>query len=153
MEKSRRLAEKPQCINSRLYNPNCLAVENRKFNLVINKPFQLRFAVLEYSKLHICRIYDTLKDWYGYKMRMLYTDPDSLIMQFFMNELYNKFLDVHQLRCLFDFDEISATHPSCLKTPYNPNRGKVNYFKEETNFVVLKFKMYSFKVLKSQEFS
>ena len=88
MKKARRLAEKPQCINFRLFNPNLVAVESRKFNQVINKPFQLGFAVLEYSKLHMYRTYATLKDWYGPKMRMLYTDTESLIMQFFTNDLY-----------------------------------------------------------------
>ena len=46
MEKARRIAEKPQCINSRLFNPNLVAVEIRKVNQVINKLFQLGFAVL-----------------------------------------------------------------------------------------------------------
>ena len=39
MEKARRLAEKPQCLNFRLFNPNLVAVESRKLNQVINKPF------------------------------------------------------------------------------------------------------------------
>ena len=62
MEKSRRLAEKPQCINSRLFNPNLVAVESRKINQVINKPFQIWFAVLKYSKLHMHLTYLTQKD-------------------------------------------------------------------------------------------
>ena len=86
MEKARRLAEKFQCINCRLYNFNLVAVLSRKFNQVINKPFQLGFAVFEYSKLYMYPTYVTLKDWYGFKIRMLYTDTDLLIMQFFTNE-------------------------------------------------------------------
>ena len=88
MEKALRLAEKPQCINFRLFNPNLVAVKSRKLNQVINKPFQLGFAVLEYSKLHMYLTYATLKDWYGPKMGMLYIDTDSLIIQFFTNDLY-----------------------------------------------------------------
>ena len=63
MNKARRLADKPQCINFRLYNPNLIAVESRKLNQVKNKPFQLGFAMLEYSKLHMYGTYVTLKDW------------------------------------------------------------------------------------------
>ena len=63
MEKARDLAEKPQCINFCLFNPNLVAVESRKLNKIINKPFQLGFAVREYSKLHMYRTYTTLKDW------------------------------------------------------------------------------------------
>ena len=157
MEKARRLAEKPQCINFRLFNPNLVAVESRKLNQVINKPFKLGFSVLEYSKLHMYRTYATLKDWYGPKMRMLYTDTDSLIMQFFTNDFYKELLDVPQLRSLFDFSEIPANHPSCLGTPNDSNKGKVGFFKNETKgnpiteFVALKPKMYSFKVCECQE--
>ena len=39
MEKARRLAEKPQCINFRQFNPNLVAMVSRKLNQVINKPF------------------------------------------------------------------------------------------------------------------
>ena len=85
IEKARRLAEKPQWINFRLFNFNLVAVESRKLNQVINKPFQLGFAVLEYSKFYIYRTYATLKDWYSTKMRMLYTNTNSLNMQFILH--------------------------------------------------------------------
>ena len=133
-------------------------MESRKLNQVINKPFQLGFAVLEYSKLYMYRTYATLKDWYGPRMRMLYTNTDSLIMQFFTNDLYKEILDVSQLQSLFDFIEIPANHPSCLGTPNDPNKGKVGFFKDETKgnpimeFVALKPIMYSFKVCECQEF-
>ena len=74
------MAEKPQCINFRLFNPDLIAVESRKVNQVINKPFQLGFAVLKYSKLNMYRTYATLKDHFGPQMHMLYTDTDSLIL-------------------------------------------------------------------------
>ena len=53
---------------------------------MINKPFQLGFAVLEYSKLHMYRTYATLKDWFGPRMQMLYTDTDSFILQFIIKD-------------------------------------------------------------------
>jgi hypothetical protein len=156
LEKARRLAEKPQCINFRLFNPDLVAVESRKVNQVINKPFQLGFAVLEHSKLHMYRTYATLKDWFGQRMRLLYTDTDSLILQFFTPNLYGELLDAPQVRCLFDFSEIPTNHPSGLSSPEDPNKGKVGFFKDETKgnpiieFVALKPKMYSFKVCECQ---
>ena len=74
MDKAHRMAEKPQFINFRLFNPDLVAVESRKVNQVINKPFQLGFAVFEYSKLHLYRTYATLKDNFGPQMHMFYTD-------------------------------------------------------------------------------
>ena len=91
-------------------------------------------------------------------MRMPYTDTESLIMQFFTNDLYKNFFDVPQLRGLFDFSEIPANHPCCLGTHDDPNRGKVGFFRDETKgnpiteFVALKPMMYSFKVCECQEF-
>ena len=150
------MAEKPQCINFRLFNPDLVAVESRKVNHVINKPFQLGFAVLEYRKLHIYRTYATLKDNFGPRMHMLFTDTISLILQFFTHDLYKELLDEPQLRSLFDFSEIPANHPSHLGFPDDPNKGKVGFFKDETKgnpifeFVALKPKMYSFKVCECQ---
>ena len=114
--------------------------------------------MLEYSKLHMYRTYETLKDWFGLRMRMLYTDTDSLILQFFTEDLYRELLNVPQLRGIFDFSEIPANHPSHLGAPDDPNRGKVGFFKNETKgnpiteFVAFKPKMYSFKLCECQEF-
>ena len=158
IEKARRIAEKPECINFRLFNPDLEAVKSRKVNQVINKPFQLGFPVLKYSMLHMYRTYATLKDWFGLRMHMLYTDTDSLILQFFTEDLYRELLDLPQLQGLFNFSEIPANHPSYLSCPDDPNHGKVGFFKDETKgnpiteFVALKPKMYSFKVCECHEF-
>ena len=102
------------------------------------------------------RTYATLKDNFGRRMHMLYTDTDSLIFQFFTHDLYNELLDVPQLRGLFDFSEIPAKHPSNLGFPDDLNTNNVGFFKDETKgnpiieFVALKPKMYLFKVCKCQ---
>ena len=83
---------------------------------------------------------------------MLATYTDSLIMKLFTNDLYKELLDVPQLQRLFDYSVIPANHPSCFGTPYDPNRRKVGFFKDETKgnslteFVALKPKIYNFKV-------
>ena len=128
MEKARRMAEKPQCINCRLFNPDLVATKSRKVNQIINKPFQLGFAVLEYSKLHMYRTYATLKDNFGPRMHILYTDTDSLILQFFTHDRYKEQLDVPQLRGLFDFSEIFAKKtPATPVSPTTPTKEKSAY--------------------------
>ena len=152
MDKARRLAEKPHCMDFRIFNEDLVAVQMRKVNQLINKPFQIGFAILEYSKLHMYRTYAKLKDHFKAEMRMLYTDTDSLILQFFRHDLYKDLLEVPELRVLFDFSPIPANCPSGLGSPYDPNKGKVGFFKSETHgnpiveFVGLKPKMYSFQV-------
>ena len=85
-------------------------------------------------------------------MHMLYTDTDSLILQFITHDLYKELLNVPQLRGLFDFSEILANHSSHLGLPDDHKKGKVGFFEEETKgnpiieFVALKPNIYSCKV-------
>ena len=77
--KAYRLTEKPHCID-KIFTENLFGVELRKVNQLINKPFEIGFSILEWSKLHMYQAYATLKDWYGPAIRLLYTDTDSLII-------------------------------------------------------------------------
>lgn len=71
LNKARRLAKKPQCLNFRMFNANLVGIESRKTNHLINKPFHLGFAVLEFSNLHMYKTYAFLKKRFKYDMRML----------------------------------------------------------------------------------
>ena len=152
MEKAQSAAEKPHCIDFRVFKEDLVGVELRKVHQVINKPFQTGFAILEWSKLHMYRSYATLKDHFNEKMRLLYTDTDSMIFQVFTKDLYREILDMEVLRSMFDFSEIPIDHPSHLGCPTDVRGGQVGYFKDEmkgnpiVEFVALKPKMYSFKV-------
>ena len=78
MEKARRLAEKPQCLDFRVFDGQVapheeqveaaaaeeqqlqealVGIEMQKLNHFINKPFANGFCVLEYSKLKLYVIY------------------------------------------------------------------------------------------------
>ena len=63
IEKARRLAKKPQCIYIILFTLNLVTVKSQKLNYVINKPFQLKFAMLEYRNLYMYKSYVMLKGW------------------------------------------------------------------------------------------
>ena len=52
----------------------------RKTHQFINKPFQIGFSVLEWSKYKMYTFYAKLKDTFGDKVRMLYTDTDSFFL-------------------------------------------------------------------------
>ena len=153
--KARRLAEKPHCIQFRVFEENLIGVEMRKVNQVINKPFQVGFAILEWSKLLMYRTYGKLKDHFGDKMQMLYTDTDSLILQFTVEDLYQDLRDKPHLRGLFDFSKIPVGHPCGLGDPHDPHADEVGYFKDEmkgdpiVEFIALKPKMYSYTVCKA----
>ena len=127
--KAYRLTEKPHCIYFKIFTENLFGVELRKVNQLINKPFQMGFSILEWSKLHMYRAYATLKDWYGPAIRLLYTDTDSLIIHVKCNDLYKEILDVPVLREQMDLSELPANHPSSVGDPNCPNKGILGKFK------------------------
>ena len=49
---------------------------------------QVGFTILEWSKLHMYKTYAILKDYFGNRMRMGYTDTDALIIIVESDDLY-----------------------------------------------------------------
>ena len=111
MNKARQMAEKPHCIDFRVFTPELIGLEMRKQSALINKPFQLGFAILEWSKLLMYRAYATLKDHFGPRMHMMYTDTDSMIVHLQSDDAYEELRDSPDLRALFDFSENPVNHP------------------------------------------
>ena len=65
-----------------MFGNDLIGVQMGKLRHVINKPFQIGFSVLEWSKLKMAQFYAILKDAFGDKVRMLYTDTDSFFSSF-----------------------------------------------------------------------
>ena len=49
---------------------------------------QLGFCILEWSKLHMYKTYATLKDYFGERMHMCYTDTDAFILHIKSDDLF-----------------------------------------------------------------
>ena len=103
------------------------------------------------------RTYAQLKFHFAERMRMLYTDTDSFIIQLtgceeFHNDVYEELDDVEQDFDMFDFSNVPEGHQSGLHDDDAPNASKIGYFKSETNMdpivevVALRPKMYSYTV-------
>ena len=96
------------------------------------------------------KTYVTLKDYFGGRLRMGYTDTDALILIVESDDLYKELKTHQQLRNLIDFSSIPSNHPNGVGEPDDPRSGVVDYFKDEcsgniiTEFVALKPKAYSF---------
>ena len=103
----------------------------RKCRHFINKPFHHGFCVLEWSKYKMYTFYAKLKDVFGKRVRMLYTDTDSFFLQFFVEDLAQELNRDQSMRDWFDFSEIPANHMSGLGAPNDPHGGVVGYFKDE----------------------
>ena len=71
-DKACQLAEKPHCLDFRIFDKNLIGVEMRKLRHVINKPFQHGFCVLEWSKL---KMYNLLR---AHQRRIQRQSPHTL---------------------------------------------------------------------------
>ena len=95
------------------------------------------------------QFYSLLKDNFGDRVRMLYTDTDSFFLQFFVEDIAMAIHENPLVRDAFDFGAIPADHPSGLGGPA-PHAGMIGYFKDECNgaplgeVLGLRPKMYSF---------
>ena len=102
--------------------------------------------------------YALLKDAFGEKVRMLYTNTDSFFLHFFVEDLAKEINSRPYLRDAFDFSEISNGHFCNLgRGNADLHAGEVGFFKDETKenpiveFVGLRCKMYSFTVCDASE--
>ena len=96
------------------------------------------------------KTYATLKDYFGERMRMCYTDTDAFILHIKSDDLFVELKSTPVLRDLIDFSVFPANHPSGVSEPNDPRAGVVGYFKDEcsgnviTELVAIKPKAYSF---------
>ena len=102
-------------------------------------------VILETSKLHMYQFwYDHLKQKYDYKIRLIYTDTDSFVIEVETDDVYKDMLeDSH----LYDFSDYPENNPNfSLK-----NKKVYGIFKDDLNgkiiveFTVDKPKMYSYE--------
>ena len=78
-KKLTKLASKPTYISSKIFNENLVAVHKIKETLTLNRPAYVGMCILDLSKTLMYDFhYNYIKDKYGDKARLLFTDTDSL---------------------------------------------------------------------------
>ena len=113
----------------------------QKFRL--NKPTSVGFCLFDLSKLVMYKFYyETLKPKYGDRLKLLFTDTDSLCCEIKTKNLYR---DMEEDIDLYDTSNFDPTHPLHSKA----NHRVLGKMKSKTGstppleFVGLKAKMYS----------
>ncbi|XP_033115278.1 uncharacterized protein LOC117115545 [Anneissia japonica] len=143
--KKDRLMAKPNFNRYVVINDDLVAIHMNKTRVVLNKPIYCGAAVLDLSKLVMYEFYyDKLKPMYGDRVKLLYTDTDSMFLKITTEDVYA------DMRENLDwFDTSNYDKDSML---YSEKNKKVpGKMKDElggtimTEFVALKPKMYSFK--------
>ena len=97
--------------------------------------------------------YDYIKQKYGDKAKLLFTDTDSLAYEIQTEDFYK---DINpDVERQFDTNDIPSDHPSGIKS--GMNKKVVGMMKDElggnimTEFVGLRAKLYSYKMLDDKE--
>ena len=139
-----RLAAKPTYVSTKIINENLIIVHKIKETITLNKPAYVGMCILDLSKTLMYNFhYNNIKQKYGSKAKLLFTDTDSLTYEIEAEDVYSDFWkDKH----MFDNSDYTESSPYFNKT----NKKVIGKFKDEAvgvpvcEFVGLRSKMYSY---------
>ena len=143
-EKLSKLASKPTYVSSKIFNENLVAVHKIKETLTLNRPAYIGMCILDLSKTLMYDFhYNYIKQKYGNKAKLLFTDTDSLTYEIETKDVYQDFWNDKDR---FDNSDYPENSPYFNKT----NKKVIGKFKDEaagvpiTEFIGLRSKMYSY---------
>ena len=139
-----KLASKPTYVSSKIFNKNLVAVHKIKETLTLNRPAYVGMCILDLSKTLMYDFhYNYIKDKYGDKAKLLFTDTDSLTYEIEAEDVYKNFWNDKDK---FDNSDYPKSSPYFDKV----NKKVIGKFKDEAagvpicEFVGLRSKMYSY---------
>jgi hypothetical protein len=137
-----------------IFDQNLIAVHMRRTKLKYNKPIYLGMCILDLSKILMYDMhYNYIKNKYGDKAKLLFTDTDSLAYEIETEDFYKDI--AHDIKARFDTSEYPTDHPSGIET--GVNKKELGKFKDEAagkqidEFVGLRPKSYSYKMFGGDE--
>ena len=144
-----KLSSKPNFDRCTIFDRNLIAVHMKKTEVYFNKPVYVGQAILDLSKTLMFDFhYNYIKEKYGNKAELLFTDTDSLMFQIYTDDFYKDIIP--DILTKFDTSDYPPNHKSGI--PTGVNKKVIGMFKDEvagkqiTHFVGLRPKLYSFKV-------
>ena len=143
-EKLLKLASKPTYVSSKIFNENLVAVHKIKETLTLNRPAYVGMCILDLSKTLMYDFhYNYIKQKYGDKAKLLFTDTDSLTYEIQTDDVYADFWSDKDKFDNSDYDKESPFYNTA-------NKKVIGKFKDEAcgipiiEFVGLRSKMYSY---------
>ena len=136
-----KLSSKPSFDRSTIFDENLIACHMKKTEVYFNKPISVGQAILDLSKTLMFDFhYNYIRDNFGDKAELLFTDSDSLMYLIQTEDFYQ---DINKdIKRKFDTSDYPETHPSRIKTGIN--KKVIGKFKDEvggkqiTHFVGLR---------------
>ena len=80
---------KPSYVSSKIFNENLVAVHKIKETLTLNRPAYVGMCILDLSKILMYDFhYNSIKNKYEDKAKLLFTDTDSLTYEIEAEDVY-----------------------------------------------------------------
>ena len=137
---------KPTYVSGKIFHENLVAVNMKRERLKLDKPSYVGMCLLDLSKVLMYDFhYNYIKEKYGEKAKLLFTDTNSLCYVITTDDVYE---DLYHDRDLFD----NSDYAKSSKFFFDENKKVIGKFKDEAagnpiiEFVGLKSKMYSYKI-------
>ena len=87
-----KLVSKPTYVNSKIFNEDLVAVHKIKETLTLDRPAYVGICILDLSKTLMYDFhYNYIKEKYGSKAELLFTDTDSLCYEMETGDAYKDF--------------------------------------------------------------
>ena len=145
-KKRNKLVSEPNFHTTKLTDDNLAIIEMKKVKVKMNKPIYLGISILDMSKITMYEFwYDYIKNKYGEKASLCYTDTDRFIINVKAEDFY-KHISVNVTE---RFDTFNYVHDRPL--PIGINKKVLGLMKDEldagiiTEFVALRPKARSYK--------
>ena len=142
---------KPSYMSHKIFNNNLVAIGKSKIALKLYEPTYIGMRMLDSSKVIMHEFYyDHIKNKYGKKSKLLFTDTDTLMCEIKTDKAYENFNSDEVI--MFDF----SSYPIKSKYYNDSNKLVIGKMNDRTGgvaieeFVELKHKMYSFLVENSE---
>ena len=133
-----KMVAKPTYVSSKIFNENLVAVHKIKETLTLNRPAYIGMCILDLSKTLMYDFhYNYIKQKYGSKAKLLFTDTDSLTYEIEAKDVYSDFWNDKDK---FDNSDYSESSPYFDKTNKKDEAAGIPI----TEFVGLRSKMYSY---------
>ena len=154
-EKYLRTVMKPNFKSGVLFGENLMGCEMGKIKVVMNKPVYLGQVIPDLSKIVMYEFnYDYMVPKYGLEMlKLCYMDTDSLVYDIKTEDFYEDIANNVEAR----FDTSGYSKTDFRPLPIGVNKKVIGLIKDElggkimTEFVILRPKLYSYKVLDVSE--
>lgn len=147
-----RLISRPNFLSASIFSENLVAIQMKPETITLDKPIYIGFSVLEISKSHMYDFhYSVMKPYYDEKIKLCYTDTDSLLYSIETHDFYKDL----KSNFLSYFDTSNYTGSNLYGIP-KLNKKVPGLFKDElggqiiTEFVGLRSKLYCVKTVREE---